>query len=813
MAIKKSELYSSIWAACDALRGGMDASQYKDYVLVLLFVRYVSDKYKDGKGNVEIPKGGSFDDLKILKGKDNIGEEINKVLSKLAETNELKGVLDVVDFNNDEVLGKGKEMVDRLTKLIDIFSDPKLDFSQNKVGGDDLLGDAYEYLMKNFAVESGKSKGQFYTPAEVSRIMAKILEVDKVETKSPTAYDPTCGSGSLLLKIADESTKNISLWGQERDNVTAGLAKLNMWIHNQETAEIEKGQSTLSNPLFLDNKGCLKPFDFVVANPPFSLKNWASGFVPANDIHERFAGFGIPPEKNGDYAFLLHILKSLKSTGRGAVILPHGVLFRGNSEAEIRKSLVKRGLIKGIIGLPANLFYGTGIPACIILLDKRGATDRKGIFMIDAKNGFIKDGNKNRLREQDIRKICDVWFAHKDIPHFAKFVNQKEIEKNEYNLNIPRYIETENNEIIQDIEAHLSGGIPNVDVEKLENYWQPAPSLKSALFAPLKKNYSKLNVEVEKIRTLIADNREVKKFQAEIFDKERKLFTKFKSILENLSNGDKSKETVKKLSDSLLEKYANLKLVDRYDLYQNLMTYWNETMQDDVAVIIEDGWKAGKQIVRIQKDGKKGRVDVKGLGGLEGVLIPVEIVISEFFAKEKNNLDTLKQNLETTQQAMETLEEEQIGDDGLLLEVLNDKNKVNKKALVKRIKEIEKDANFADELDVLQQFENLVKQEKNLKTQIKDAETKLEVLVLKKYPTFTETIIKDLVLNKKWFATLSKKTAEVQTQLIASLNNEIKILAERYESTLPEIKAEVASLEKEVEKHLKAMGFESKVKK
>lgn len=811
MAIKKSELYSSIWAACDALRGGMDASQYKDYVLVLLFVRYVSDKYKGKNDVVEIPKGGSFEDLKLLRGKDNIGEGINTVLEKLAKANELKGVIDAVDFDNSDILGEAKEKVDRLTKLINIFADPKLDFSSNRADGDDLLGDAYEYLIKNFAVESGKAKGQFYTPAEVSRIMAKILEVDKVDTKLPTAYDPTCGSGSLLLKVADESTKNISLYGQERDIVTAGLAVLNMWMHNQATAEIQRGQSTLSNPLFLD-KGNLRLFDFVVANPPFSLKNWTSGFVPAHDEYERFTGFGIPPEKNGDYAFLLHILKSLKSTGRGAVILPHGVLFRGNTEAEIRTNLIKRGYIKGIIGLPANLFYGTGIPACIILLDKNGASDRKGIFMIDAKNGFIKDGNKNRLREQDIRKICDVWFEHKDVPHFAKFVSNKEIEKNEYNLNLPRYIEAENNEIVQDIEAHLNGGIPNVDIENLEKYWEIAPSLKSALFSASKKNYSKLKTDAEKIRNLIADNSEVKRFQTEIIKKESKLFAKFKNILENLNNNDKPKEIIKTLADFLLAEYVKLKLIDKYDLYQNLMVYWDEPMQDDVGAIITDGWKVGNQLIRIQKDGKKGKADVKGLAGLEGVLLPTEIIINEFFTKEKAELDTFKQNLETTLQAMETLEEEQTGDDGLLLEVLNDKNKVNKKALAKRIKEIKNEKIFADELVVLEQFSKLVDEEKGLKIKIKNAETNLEKLVLKKYPTLTKTEIKNLWFDKKTFASLSAKTTEVQMRLIASLNSEIKALAERYESTLAEINTEVAKLEKIVVKHLAKMGFDRNAK-
>jgi type I restriction enzyme M protein len=320
MAIKKSQLYSSIWQGCDELRGGMDASQYKDYVLVLLFVRYVSDKYAS-KANqlVDVPAGGGFVDLVKLKGKTDIGEGINKVLSVLAEANNLHGVIDAVDFNDEDKLGKGKDMQDRLSNLIAIFENPDMDFSKNRAEGDDLLGDAYEYLMKHFAVESGKSKGQFYTPAEVSRIMAKVIDTNKAVGMMQTVYDPTCGSGSLLLKVADEAPKGISIYGQELDNATAGLAILNMWLHDKSTAVIKKGQSTLSSPLFVEYSA-LKTFDYVVANPPFSYKSWRNGFDPEHDQYGRFDGFGIPPKKNGDFAFLLHILKSLKSTGTGAVI-------------------------------------------------------------------------------------------------------------------------------------------------------------------------------------------------------------------------------------------------------------------------------------------------------------------------------------------------------------------------------------------------------------------------------------------------------------------------------------------------------------
>jgi type I restriction enzyme M protein len=408
LAVKKSEIYSSLWKSCDELRGGMDASQYKDYVLVLLFVKYVSDKYAgDPRALIEVPKGGSFADMVALKGDKEIGDKINKIIAKLAKANDLKGVIDVADFNDADKLGGGKEMVDRLSNLVAIFNRPELDFRRNRAEGDDILGDAYEYLMRHFATESGKSKGQFYTPAEVSRIMAKVIGVGTARSADQTIYDPTSGSGSLLLKAHDEAPYDLTIYGQEMDNATRAMAKMNMILHACPTAEIWR-DNTLSSPHFKQTNGALKTFDFVVANPPFSNKAWSNGFDPTNDEFGRFV-YGVPPKKNGDYAFLLHLIASLKSTGKGAIIMPHGVLFRGNVEAEIRKRIVQKGYIKGIIGLPANLFYGTGIPACIVVLDKEHASARGGIFMIDTSKGFVKDGNKNRLRDQDIHKIVDAF--------------------------------------------------------------------------------------------------------------------------------------------------------------------------------------------------------------------------------------------------------------------------------------------------------------------------------------------------------------------------------------------------------------------
>ena len=388
MAVKKTELYSSLWASCDALRGGMDASQYKDYILTLLFMKYVTDKYKgqkygdltvfdkahDPNSDPEKRTGCSFDDFIALKNKKNIGEGIDKVIARLAEVNEsLKGVIDIAHFNDEAKIGKGQEMVDKLTKLIAIFQRPELDFSKNKAEGDDIIGDAYEYLMRNFATESGKSKGQFYTPAEVSRILAKVIGIDKCTDHDATVCDPACGSGSLLIRALAEAPFEISGYGQEKEGSTAGLAKMNAVLHNKATIKIMAG-NTFSDPQFIrsDDASELERFDYIVANPPFSLKNWSDGLKEFG----RFTGYGDrPPEKNGDYAWLMHILKTLKSTGKAAVILPHGVLFRGNAEATIRQ--------KELLSSELDVF------GLVVFEDGNVQDKNRNIVIRNAKRGMI----------------------------------------------------------------------------------------------------------------------------------------------------------------------------------------------------------------------------------------------------------------------------------------------------------------------------------------------------------------------------------------------------------------------------------------
>ncbi|WP_252231699.1 type I restriction-modification system subunit M [Clostridium sp. ZBS15] len=808
MAIKKSELYSSLWESCNKLRGGMDASLYKDYILTLLFVKYVTDKYKgDRFAEIIVPDGGSFDDMVDIKNDPNIGEKMDVIISKLAEANNLKGVIDVAQFNDEEKIGKGKEMVDKLTELIGIFQNPKLDFKKNRAGGDDILGDAYEYLMQNFATESGKSKGQFYTPGEVSRIMAKVIGIANATSSSQTLYDPACGSGSLLIRAADETSVNITIYGQEKDVPTAGLAKMNLVLHNKASGKITR-ENTLAHPFYKDgdqDSNVLKRFDYVVANPPFSLSAWGQGFDPSNDLYDRFKDYGQPPEKNGDYAWLLHLIKSMKSTGKGAIILPHGVLFRGNAEAIIRKNIIKRGYIKAIIGLPANLFYGTGIPACIIVLDKESADSRKGIFMIDASKGFVKDGNKNRLREQDIHKIVDVFTKQLEIPKYSRLVSYDEIKNdNDCNLNIPRYIDSSEAEDLQNIEAHLKGGIPESDVDRFEKYWSVYPSLRAVLFSEYDRSgFLKLNIAKDDIRNTIFEHKEFINHAKSVysaFDKWRELN---EEKLTNLKEGDKPKELIHHIGEDILKVFSKVSLIDNYDIYQHLLTYWENTMQDDVYAICYDGWISGREIDIEYTNPKKGKPKEKGF---EGSHIPKSLIVSEYFKTEQTAIEKLEAERDEITRTYEELIEENSGEDGLLSKVVND-GKIKSADLKERIKALKKDKTAEDELEMLQRYSKLISEESFYNKKIKESNEILDKKIKAKYQELSIEEIKHFIVDLKWNTDIFEGIKAIYSSVSHNLANGITVLAERYETTLLECNDEVEEYEAKVKSHLERMGF------
>lgn len=833
MAVKKSQIYSQLWNACNALRGGMDASQYKDYILTLLFVKYVSDRFDvNPKANLQAPEGGHFKDLVALKNTKEIGNGINVVIGELAKANDLTGVIDLADFNDDTKFGKGEEMINKLTKLIGVF-ESMLNLAATS-DGDDLLGDAYEYLMRKFATESGKSKGQFYTPAEASVLVSGLLGLSKVKRKSTTLYDPTCGSGSLLIKGHNTSPTGLTIYGQEKDIATTALTKMNMILHNCDDAEIAPGgHSTLANPHFKEdikapNGGLitrLKQFDYIVSNPPFSLKNWTDGVFSKSeeqdqkkkstefDTWERF-GFGIPPTKNGDYAWLLHIYKSMEDEkGKAAVILPHGVLFRGGAEQIIRKALIKSGVIKAIIGLPSNLFYGTGIPACIILMDKEDADKREGIFFVDASRGFIKDGNKNRLRQQDIHKILDIFDNLKEEVNYSKMVDFKTIQNNDYNLNIPRYIDLGDIEDIQDIFAHLHGGIPNLDIQSEQNkeYWLAFPNLKNDLLNKENDNYYSFKVSSNNIRKTVINHQDLILFKNDLENRFNKWINDNKFKLTNINSETNVQEFITTISENLLKDFHDFPLINKYSIYQQLMEYWNETMQDDVYLIKQEGYLNASRLKEVIEEPDiiigNGKNSIK----YKSDIIPSSIISKKYFKEYLEKIAILSDKLEQKTEELSEFEQENSIEDGLLNEVISD-NKILEDDVKLRLKLLKNDIALIDEKIILEQWLTLKEEEKQCKKDIKiifnDLQKKLLSFYNENNINFNESFFTDLIVFSKWVEALEIRINNMFNSLIAEFTDLLVDFSTRYSETLKDIETELKLNENEVKKFLKEMGFE-----
>lgn len=462
----QAEINGIVWKACDTFRGAVDPSEYKNYILTMLFLKYLSDLWKDRrkelvekhKGDKErikramarerfvVPDECDFDYLYAHRDVANVGELINIALEKIEDANKakLENVFRNIDFNSEPALGQTKERNRRLKHLLEDFNDSRLDLRPSRVGHRDVIGDVYEYLIGQFAAGAGKKAGEFYTPPEVSTLLAKLVRPEPGDR----ICDPACGSGSLLIRVGKEvktddgkPSKNFSLFGQESNGSTWALCRMNLFLHEQDAARVE-WCDTITNPKLVEDDSLMK-FNVVVANPPFSLDKWGAD-IAGHDPHKRFWR-GIPPKSKGDYAFITHMIEiALADDGRVGVIVPHGVLFRGGSEGLIRQKLIEENLLEAVIGLPPNLFFGTGIPAAILIFHKgRKTTD---VLFIDASREFSDDKKQNRLRPADIDKIVGTYQKFKSVPKYAYRAKRKEIEENESNLNIPRYVDTSEEE-------------------------------------------------------------------------------------------------------------------------------------------------------------------------------------------------------------------------------------------------------------------------------------------------------------------------------------------------------------------------------
>lgn len=908
MAIKKSQIYSTLWESCNALRGTMDASQYKDYVLVMLFWRYVSDKQKD-----DIPNGCSFYDL-VKHKVDGIGEYANRALKGGVQEEDVQQCIDlgidpqglakIFDLDNDITISfvdeslLGKNYDDTVKKLVNAIGREELDFSKTRIGDDDLIGDAYEYLMRQFASQSGKSKGQFYTPGEVSRLMSKLLGIDNDDRKIIEIYDPTCGSGSLLLRAKGEAkSKVVRLYGQESDKATVSMAHMNFIVHGCDTVKPMHG-NTIDEPQYYTNDRTLKTFNYVLANPPFSSSNWQGERTKEQDTFGRWGSnswagstmIPMPPATQGDYAFLLHIMKSMNADGKAAVILPHGVLYRGNvekgeTEAVIRRELVKKHIIRGIIGLPGNLFYGTGIPACIILLDNNHLYDSKGIFMINAKDGFKKDGAKNRLREQDIKYILDTWAAYEkgyedDVPHFAHLATWDEIEnKNKYNLNISRYVPSRSREIQQDIHAHinLAGGLPSSDVdEKMSEYWTICNTLKQTLFSTLSEGYYHLNMPVTDVMKETKGDDSFKK-QAGLFDLSRQEFTEItRTMMEALEkDGFLPKEFIANISEKLLSiGKADKSLVQAYELYDQLMVYWADEMQDDLYLVKEGGWHLENQPVkpRVMKKNKKEKTiryeEKTSFAYNEWVcdLLPVEIIINEFFATEDKQVKDLTNQIASLEAQLEEMEDanennafalpyfgttekitakkvailltgatarkpepneieilqgymqltgkgkelaaKQAGYKEAQKHIFKHFEKVNQTILKARIKEIPMYNPAPEKVQMVWlQYLGIEEQRSTLNSELNALKKKLHTEIVRRYQELSDDDVKRLVIERKWIDRINNRLLNEMERATVAMVEDIKSLHKRYEHTLPQVENNVRNKRNLVVDHLRDMGI------
>ncbi len=705
-------------------------------------------------------------------------------------------------------------MTDTLSNLVKIFAD--LSLGAHGALDDDLLGDAYEYLMRHFASESGKSKGQFYTPSEVSLLLSLLLGINENTRQDKSIYDPTCGSGSLLLKASSlAGKKGLTIYGQEKDISTTALCKMNMILHNSATADIAKGgSSTLSNPFFIKN-GMLQTFDYVVANPPFSLKNWTDGLSidpkskqVINDHFNRFED-GTPPEKNGDFAFLLHIIKSLKNTGKGAVILPHGVLFRGNAESAIRKNLLMKGYIKGVIGLAPNLFYGTSIPACVIVLDKENAHARKGVFMIDASKDFKKDGNKNRLREQDVQKMIDTFNAYKEIPHYSKMVSLEEISANDYNLNIARYIaakQESEKDLFALINSHKASYLPKNEIEAYAPYFQVFKELKNTLFKKSdKEGYYALKTECENIKELIIQSLEFQTFHASVlsaFDR-LDLFETFN----HLEKGFNPKTLIESVCSRVLKEFEKGEILDKYGVYQLFKDYYNEVLQDDWFLLSFNGFRSAKELRELtplkDKNKKANYLEepdfVIQKTYYKSDLIPKNLIKQRFFEQEAKELEELENALNEKEADFEEfIEEHSNNEEGLFYEL-----KINESVLKKELK----NATDLEDKEILKTALKLL-EAKNKALKMKNkAYEELELKAFHQYKNLELSEIKDLIIKDKWLKSLKNALENKILKRINALTSALNEIISSYSNSLLELDKEVKESESKVLEHLKDLGL------
>ncbi len=817
--MNKQQLASKIWESANKMRSKIEANEYKDYILGFIFYKFLSDK------EVEFLKKNDWEEKDFIELVEEDTETVNQCRNNLGYFISYKNLFSTwlsmgKDFNVSNVTGalsaferlisdSHKNVFDgifdtlqtglsklgdtsnartkAISDLIQLIKDIPMDEKQ----GYDVLGFIYEYLISNFAANAGKKAGEFYTPHEVSVLMSEIVASHLKDREHIAIYDPTSGSGSLLINIGHSASKymsrdSIQYYAQELKENTYNLTRMNLVMRGINPSNIfTRNADTLEDdwPVDLDAYPPLLRVDAVVSNPPYSQQWTPDG----KDSDPRYSDYGLAPKSKADYAFLLHDLYHVESNGIMTIVLPHGVLFRGGEEEKIRTNLIEKDKIDAIIGLPANIFYGTGIPTIIMVL--RQKRERNDVLIIDASKGYVKVGKNNKLQASDIKRIVDTYIERKDIPKYSRKVSRDEIRKNGYNLNIPRYVDSSEKAESWDIYASMMGGIPNAEIDCLKNYWEAFPNLKKHLFNSNETPYS--SIAVSDIKSVILESDDVKAF-IDNFEKAFHGFDEFleEKLIKNMENINPVKEE-EKLGNEIFERLNNIPLIDKYNAYQILDDNWS-----DIAIDFEVINTEGKIAIKVVEPNMVMKKDKEIQEGYKGRILPFELVQKELLSDELNEIKTKEERINeivaSYEELIESLTEEDKESD-----ILNEASDAfNNKGVTLKLKELKKaDSEEEKKLkETLNKYTKLNKEEKELKKEVKDLISNLNKKTKETIENLSDEKANEMV-KEKWIKPLVNELMELPNQIITKLINEVQALADKYSSTLIDIEEEIKETE------------------
>ncbi len=828
--MNKQELAARIWKSANDMRSKIEANDYKDYILGFIFYKFLSDKELEGL----LADGWEKEDLKeylvetnedlyktcrdrygyfiayndlfstwLEKGSDFDAKDVNDALSAFKRNiNEnhkkvFENIFDTLDTGLSKLGDTSGARTKAISSLINLINPIPMDDKQ----GYDVLGYIYEYLISNFAANAGKKAGEFYTPHEVSLVMSQIVANHLKDKDTIQIYDPTSGSGSLLINIGQSVSKylqdkdKIKYYAQELKENTYSLTRMNLVMRGIKPDNIvARCGDTLADdwPYFdegdKENTYEALYVDAVVSNPPYSQK-----WEPHEDA--RFSNYGIAPKSKADYAFLLHDLYHLKEDGIMTIVLPHGVLFRGGEEGEIRKNLIENDNIDAIIGLPANIFFGTGIPTIIMVLKKK--RDNSDVLIIDASKGFVKEGKNNKLRACDIKKIVDTYINRVSIDKYSRVVSKDVIRNNDYNLNIPRYVDSSEKAESYDICSTMVGGIPNSEINELHDYWNAFPSLKGELFTPIKDNYSKL--AVGDIKETIAKNKDVETFENSYKDK----FSDFGSYLEGLLIDQCSALNIPQveeiISDEIFNRLKDTALVDKYTAYELLAEAW-KTISTDLEIIQTEGLSSLNKVDPVMVTKKKDNKEYEVQDGWKGHVISFDLVQEEYLKEEKDKLSSLNDRLsEITSLYSDKLENLSEDDKSEISDDLSEENDSFVNANVKKhAKTLKKQRNILSLAEkTVVEVADLIEEESKLKKELKALTSDLDSKTKDTIETMSQEQSLSL-LSKKWISPLLDKINDLPKSIIDSLTKAVNNLAKKYETTLIDIDNDIKNTEKDL---------------